>query len=88
MVQRSLPRTRFGTLCIQELLERSWRRPISTMPPLRWRASAASQPVDVGDDRLRRQLDLAARGAQHLGDARLERPEVDAVRRRLELARA
>ena len=31
-----------GTLCIQELLERSWRRPISTMPPLRWRASEAS----------------------------------------------
>ena len=30
-----------------------------------------AQPLDVGDDRLGRELDLARRRAQHLGDARL-----------------
>jgi hypothetical protein len=43
------------------------------------------QAVHVGDDRLRRKLDLPARGAQDLGYARFQRAEVDAVRRSFEL---
>src|SRR5690349_13566747 len=45
---------------------------------------AGAQPRDVGHERLRRELDLPGRGAQHLGNARLEWTEVDAVRARLE----
>ena len=44
-----------------------------------------AQPLDVGDDLRRRQLDLAARRAQDLRQARLERAEVDPVRRGLEV---
>ena len=40
-VQRSLPFTSGVRLCIQELFERSWRRPMSTMPPLRLRPMAS-----------------------------------------------
>ena len=43
------------------------------------------QARDVGDQHRGRELDLAARGAQHLGHARRQRAEVDAVRRRLEI---
>ena len=84
IVQRSLPFTSTFRLCIQELFERSSRRPISTIEPLRGDEPLA-QPLDVGDDLGGRELDLARRRAQHLGDARLERPEVDSVRALLEL---
>ena len=40
--------------------------------------------LDVGDDRLRRELDRARRRSQHLGQARLQRTEVHAVRVGLE----
>ena len=40
-MQRSLPFTSAGRLCIHELFERSCRRPISTKPPFRSRAAAA-----------------------------------------------
>ena len=42
-VQRSLPLTSAGRLCIQELLERSWRRPIRTIWPLTGAPSSASR---------------------------------------------
>ena len=45
--------------------------------PFRVALERRAQPVDVGDDRLGRQLDLPGRRAQHLGDPRLERAEVD-----------
>ena len=73
-VQRSLPFTSGGRLCIQELFERSWRRPISTIPPSAGAPSAACRRGDVGDDRLGRELDLAARRAQRVGQARLSGP--------------
>ena len=47
-------------------------------------AERRAQPRHVGHDRLGRQLDPARRRAQHLGQARLQRAEVDAVRARLE----
>src|SRR3954451_20906608 len=37
------------------------------------------KPSEIGLDRLGRQLDRAGGGAQHLGDARSMRPEVDAM---------
>ena len=43
-----------------------------------------AQAVDVGDDRLGRQLDLPGRRAQHLRQPRRERAEVDPVRVLLE----
>ena len=43
------------------------------------------QASDVGHADLGRELDHPGRRAQHLGDARLQRTEVDAVRIRLEL---
>ena len=74
------PPRAFGMLCIQELFERSWRRPTSTMPPLRLRASAArrrstSATIGSGASSIR-----AARRAQHLRQPRLQRAQVDAVR--------
>ena len=87
IVQRSLPLTSTFRLCIQELFERSSRRPIRTIEPLRGTSRSRSR-VDVGDDLGRRELDPARRRPQDLGDARLERPEIDPVRALLELARA
>jgi len=43
------------------------------------------EPLEVGDDRRRAELDLAARGPQHVREPRLQRPEVDSVRMMLEL---
>ena len=79
------PRTSSGRLCIQELLERRSRRPIRTIPSASASACVGERGVqarDVGDQRRRRQLDLPGRRAQHLGHARLQRAEVDAVRLR------
>ena len=42
------------------------------------------QPLTVGNELGRRELDASGRGAQDLGDPRLERAEVDAVGVRLE----
>ena len=83
-VQRSLPFTSAGRLCIHELFERSWRRPISTRSPFRSRSSAGAQPLRSATIALGRELDLAGRRAQHLGQARLVRAEVHAVRVALE----
>ena len=47
-------------------------------------SSAAASRGDVGDERLGRELDHPGRGAQHLGQPRLQRAEVDAVRVRLQ----
>ena len=71
-------------MCIHELFERSWRRPISTIPPLRSRAIAArrrSTSATIGSGA---SSTLPDARAQHVGQARLERPEVDAVRVLLE----
>ena len=38
------------------------------------------EPGQVGDERLGRELDHPRRRAQHVGQSRLERPEIDAVR--------
>ena len=85
-VQRSGPETSSSRLCIHELFERSWRRPTSTSPSAsRAPRQRGAQPRDVGDDRGGRELDPAARRAQHLGQPRLQRAEVDAVRRGLEV---
>ena len=54
-------------------------------PAVRRADERGAQPRDVGDDRLGRELDPAARGAQRVRQPRLERAEVDAVRRRLEV---
>ena len=43
-----------------------------------------AQPLDVGHDRLGRQLHAPAGRTQDVGDARLQRPQVDPVRRRLQ----
>ena len=83
-MQRSGPLTSLGRLCIHELFERSWRRPISSSPSPSARGERLAQPRHVGQQQLGRQLDLAALGAQDLGDPRLQRPEVDPVRRVLE----
>ena len=47
-----------------------------------------TQAFDVGGDGLGGKLDPARRGAEHLGDARLERTQVDAVGTRLEDGKA
>ena len=76
---------RAGTLCIQLLLERRWRRPMRTKPsaPRPSERAAAGRRRPAG----RRQFDLARRGAQDLGEPGLQRAEVDAVRGVLEASR-
>ncbi len=87
-VQRGLPFTSTWRLCIHELFERRSRRPTSTSgPPSR---AAAGRARPAGARRRRRHASgassiLPRRRAQHLGEARLQRAEVDAVRVRLEL---
>ena len=56
--------------------------PVAAMP------QRGAQPGGVGDQLRRRQLDPARRGAQQLGQPRLQRAEVDAVRCGLESLRA
>ena len=86
-VQRAFPRTSTGRLCIHELFERRSRRPMSSICSSEGAGSpsAVDEAAAVGEQRLRRELDLPARRPQDLGQARLERAEVDAVRRRLEV---
>ena len=79
-VQRGLPFTSTDTLCIQELLERRSRRPISTKGWSRRPSRPSWRRCDVGEDQLRGQGDHAVGRAQHVGQARLEGAEVDAVR--------
>ena len=55
IVQRSLPATSGRRLCIQELFERSWR---ARSAPSRPSARRAGPAVQIGHDRLRRELDL------------------------------
>ena len=77
-VQRGLPFTSTSTLCIHELFERRSRRPTSSRSGC-GRVEQAGQRGRSSRIGCGRQLDLAARGAQPLGHAGLERPEVDAV---------
>ena len=84
-VQRCLPLTSIGRLCIHELLERRSRRPTRTMPPLTGSASASCRRATSATSSSGASSILPLGGAQHLGQARLQRAEVDAVRRRLEL---
>ena len=77
-VQGSSPFISAGTLCIHELFERNSRRPISTIAG-RGTRHALAQAIEVGDDWLWRQLDLARRRAQDLRDARLQRPQVQPI---------
>ena len=76
--------TKAGRLCIQELLERSWRRPISTMSPLRWVPSSASRRGTSATTCSGASSILPDGGAQYLGDARSHRAEVEPVWVRLE----
>ena len=83
-VQRSFPVISIGTLCIQLLLERRWRRPTST------------RPFSVSSSRDRRRLTSSTNGAaasstlplavsRLVGIRGCRGPEVDAVRVGLEL---
>ena len=79
IVQRSLPLTSAGRLCIQELLERSWRRPISTRCPFDGSAAASSASrrgmsatISAGASSI-----LPDGGAQHLGEPLAHRAHVD-----------
>ena len=48
------------------------------------RADGVAQPSHVGDQRLGREFDSPRWGSEHLGQSRLQRPQVDAVWRGLE----
>ena len=84
IVQRSLPFTSAGRLCIHELFERRCAAPDQHEAAVAAPLHRGGQAREVGHDRLGRELDLAGSGTQHLGDPRPVRAEVDAVRAALQ----
>ena len=79
-VQRGLPFTRRWLLCSQELLLRTWRRPISTSDGRRL-GQRRRRTAEVTQVQLGRELHAPIRRREPPQQARLERTEVDAVRR-------
>ena len=75
-----LPFTSTPMLCIHLLLERTWRRPMRTNPPVAApRSRSTPEAGDVGEEGSGASSTMPG-GAQHLGQAGLEGTEVDAVR--------